>query len=335
MPRTQAGTREREEHRSRGAGPTTAPERRRHGPGLPEPGGATGRLDVAAAVDAVDQADGLPLEEIARADFSDLGKYEARALGDALLRRLAETDRASRQYTYVRDTLIRLNLPLVRYAAARYRYRPEPMDDIMQVGVIGLIKAVDGYDPDRGVEFVSYALPTISGEIKRFFRDTSWSVRIPRPLKELSLDVTRSADELEQDLGRAPTDREIAEHLSVDVHEVDAAIDATRMHSATSLDALRERADSTDDSGSSLLDRLGDDDPAYSLVEFRESVGPLLNSLPERERSILLMRFYGNMSQSQIGAEVGLSQMHVSRLLSSTLRELRRRLESGAATGPA
>ncbi|NYI04101.1 SigB/SigF/SigG family RNA polymerase sigma factor [Allostreptomyces psammosilenae] len=293
-----------------------------------EAGGTTGD-DAPDEATVPDDADVgvLPDMPMSEDDFRDLGKYEARALGDALLRRLSEVERESGQYRYVRDTLIRLNLPLVRYIAVRYRYRPEPLDDIVQVGVIGLIKAVDGYDPDRGVEFVSYAIPTIAGEIKRFFRDTSWSVRVPRPLKELSLDAARAADELEQDLGRAPTHRELAGHLSVEVHEVVAALEAARLHSASSLDALRDRADGADGAGSSLLDRLGAPDEALDLVEFRESVGPLLNALPPRERSIILMRFYGNMSQSQIGERLGLSQMHVSRLLSATLRSLREQME--------
>ncbi|MGW5420132.1 RNA polymerase sigma factor SigF [Streptomyces sp. NPDC003943] len=253
------------------------------------------------------------------------GAIDTRTLSRSLflrLRALDETGAAedSPERTYVRDTLIELNLPLVRYAAARFRSRNEPMEDIVQVGTIGLIKAIDRFDCERGVEFPTFAMPTVVGEIKRFFRDTSWSVRVPRRLQELRLALTKASDELAQKLDRSPTVPELAAVLGVSEEDVVDGLAVGNAYTASSLDSPSPE----DDGGEgSLADRLGYEDAALEGVEYRESLKPLLAKLPPRERQIIMLRFFANMTQSQIGEEVGISQMHVSRLLTRTLAQLR------------
>ncbi|MFB7382652.1 SigB/SigF/SigG family RNA polymerase sigma factor [Kitasatospora purpeofusca] len=265
------------------------------------------------------------------AQLRAMGKTEARELSDALFDRLTGLARESHAYSYVRGTIIELNMPLVRFIAGRFRHRPEDMDDILQVGTVGLIKAVDGYDPGRGVEFVTYAIPTIAGEIKRFFRDTSWPVRVPRRMQECYLAVARGSDRLEQELGRLPHPEEIAEALDLSMEEVAEGLIAVRVHRSDSLDALRE--EDTDESGSALLDRLGSCDPGIELAEFRTAVRPLLGRLPRREQKVLELRFWEDRTQSEIADRIGVSQMHVSRLLSVTLAHLREELDDRDATG--
>jgi RNA polymerase sigma-B factor len=245
---------------------------------------------------------------------------DTRTLSRALFLRLAQLSQDSPEKTYVRDTLIELNLPLVRYAAARFRSRNEPMEDIVQVGTIGLIKAIDRFDCNRGVEFPTFAMPTIVGEVKRFFRDTSWSVRVPRRLQELRLALTKTSDELAQKLDRSPTVAELAVALGVSEEDVVDGLAVGNAYTASSLDSPPPE----DDGGEgSLADRLGYEDTALEGVEYRESLKPLLAQLPPRERRIIMLRFFANMTQSQIGEEVGISQMHVSRLLTRTLSQLR------------
>ncbi|MFD8704855.1 SigB/SigF/SigG family RNA polymerase sigma factor [Kitasatospora sp. NPDC059648] len=260
-----------------------------------------------------------------------MGKTEARELSDALFERLSGLARESAAYSYVRGTIIELNMPLVRFIAARFRHRAEDMDDILQVGTIGLIKAVDGYDPRRGVEFVTYAIPTIAGEMKRFFRDTSWPVRVPRSMQELYLTVARGSDRLEQQLGRLPQPEEIAEDLDLSVEQATEGLVAGRVYRPSSLDALRDQ--DADESGSAMLDRLGGCDPGIELADFRTAVRPLLAELPEREQTVLKLRFWEGRTQSEIAARIGVSQMHVSRLLSATLARLREQLEDRDAPG--
>ncbi|MFJ3905063.1 RNA polymerase sigma factor SigF [Streptomyces sp. NPDC090025] len=250
---------------------------------------------------------------------------DTRTLSRSLFLRLRALDddgvaADSPERTYVRDTLIELNLPLVRYAAARFRSRNEPMEDIVQVGTIGLIKAIDRFDCERGVEFPTFAMPTVVGEIKRFFRDTSWSVRVPRRLQELRLALTKASDELSQKLDRSPTVPELAAVLGVSEEDVVDGLAVGNAYTASSLDSPSPE----DDGGEgSLADRLGYEDTALEGVEYRESLKPLLAKLPPRERQIIMLRFFANMTQSQIGEEVGISQMHVSRLLTRTLAQLR------------
>ncbi|MEV0533592.1 SigB/SigF/SigG family RNA polymerase sigma factor [Kitasatospora sp. NPDC050463] len=263
------------------------------------------------------------------AQLRTMDTSEARELSDALFERLTGLARESHSYSYVRGTLIELNMALVRFIAGRFRHRAEDMDDILQVGTIGLIKAVDGYDPQRGVAFVTYAIPTIAGEIKRFFRDTSWVVRVPRSMQELYLTVARGSDRLEQLLGRLPHPDEIAADLGLTEEQVIEGLIAGRVYRPDSLDALRDQDSGL--SGNAMLDRLGACDPGIELAEFRAAVRPLLSRLPRREQTVLRLRFWEGRTQSEIADSIGVSQMHVSRLLSTTLARLREQLEDRAA----
>jgi len=219
----------------------------------------------------------------------------------------------------LRDALVEGHLPLVEYLARRFAGRGEPLDDLVQVATIGLIKAIDRFDPERGVEFSTYATPTIAGEIKRHFRDKGWAVRVPRRLQELKLALTRATSDLTQELNRAPTVAELAKHLKLSEEEILEGLESAHAYSTVSLDA----PDSDDDDGPAVSDSLGMVDDALEGVEYRESLKPLLEALPPREKRILVLRFFGGMTQSQIAAELGISQMHVSRLLARTLAKLR------------
>ena len=224
----------------------------------------------------------------------------------------------------LRDALVEAHLPLVEYLARRFAGRGEPLDDLIQVATIGLIKAVDRFDPERGVEFSTYATPTIAGEVKRHFRDKGWAVRVPRRLQELKLALTRATADLTQKLGRAPTVAELAQFLELTEEEILEGLESAHAYSTVSLDA----PDSDEDDGPAVSDSLGMVDEALEGVEYRESLKPLLEALPPREKRILLLRFFGNMTQSQIATELGISQMHVSRLLARTLAQLREGLLS-------
>jgi RNA polymerase sigma-B factor len=213
-------------------------------------------------------------------------------------------------------------MPLVRALASRYAGRGEPLEDLVQVGSIGLIKAVDRFDVNRGVDFTSYAVPTIVGEIRRHFRDKAWAMRIPRRLKELSLRVSRTLDELTTELGRSPTISELALALNVDEEDVVDAIDSANAYTTRSLHAPFE-----DGGADSLGDRLGTEDAGYEEVEDGALVAVGLAALEERERRIVELRFFEEMTQSQIAAEMGISQMHVSRLLRQALSAMRGRIE--------
>ncbi|MFI5568799.1 RNA polymerase sigma factor SigF [Streptomyces sp. NPDC051740] len=225
------------------------------------------------------------------------------------------------EYAELRNRLVRMHLPLVEHLARRFRNRGEPLDDLTQVATIGLIKSVDRFDPDRGVEFSTYATPTVVGEIKRHFRDKGWAVRVPRRLQELRLALTTATAELSQLHGRSPTVHELAEKLAISEEEVLEGLESANAYSTLSLDVP-----DTDDESPAVADTLGAEDEALEGVEYRESLKPLLEDLPPREKRILLLRFFGNMTQSQIAQEVGISQMHVSRLLARTLAQLREKL---------
>ncbi len=222
-----------------------------------------------------------------------------------------------------RDDLVHLHLPLVEHCARRFRNRGEPYEDLVQVGTIGLIKSVDRFDTLRGVEFSTYATPTIIGEIKRYFRDKGWAIRVPRRLQELRMQIGAATAELTQSLGRSPTLRELAESIECTVEEIVEGIESSNAYSTLSLDA----SDDSDDSTASMLDAIGINDAGLEHVEIRESIKPLLDRLDPREKKILLLRFFKNMTQSQIAEEIGVSQMHVSRLLTRTLEQLRTSLE--------
>ncbi|MFZ5850233.1 MAG: SigB/SigF/SigG family RNA polymerase sigma factor [Actinomycetota bacterium] len=246
-----------------------------------------------------------------------LGPDRAAARGlFALLGELPEDDPRRQD---ARDQLVRMHLPLVEHLARRFRNRGEPYDDLVQVATIGLIKSVDRFDPDRGVEFSTYATPTIVGEIKRHFRDKGWAVRVPRRLQELRLSLTQATAELSQRHGRAPTVAELAHLLGISEEEVLEGLESANAYSTLSLDA----PDQGEDDSHAVADSLGEVDDALEGVEYREALRPLLARLPPREKRILMLRFFGGMTQSQIAAEIGISQMHVSRLLARTLTQLR------------
>jgi RNA polymerase sigma-B factor len=244
---------------------------------------------------------------------------------DRLLEELASLEAGTPEHQRVRERLVEVNLPLVRQLARRYRSRSEPMEDILQAGAVGLVKAIDRYELERGA-FLPFAIPTILGEIKRFFRDTSWSVRVPRRLRDRRLELFRTTDNLTQQLGRAPTVPELASNLKLTEEEVIEGLDACAAYSTSSIDAPAL----ADGDAVTLADQLGEEDESLDLVEQREGIEPALEELPAREREILLMRFYGNMTQAQIGEKVGISQMHVSRLLARSLDRLRERLGASA-----
>jgi RNA polymerase sigma-B factor len=222
----------------------------------------------------------------------------------------------------VRDDLVHLHLPLVAHCARRFRNRGEPFEDLLQVGTIGLLKAIDRFDPVRGVEFSTYATPTIIGEIKRHFRDKGWAIRVPRRLQELRMQISAASADLTQSLGRSPTPRELADRLDCSVEEIVEGMESGNAYATLSLDAGFD-----DESPVRLLDGLGSHDAGIEHVEIRESIKPLLDGLDAREKRILLLRFFKNMTQSQIAEEIGVSQMHVSRLLSRTLAQLRTSLQ--------
>lgn len=223
-----------------------------------------------------------------------------------------------------RDDLIGLHLPLVEHCARRFRNRGEPHEDLVQVGTIGLLKAVDRFDAERGVEFSTYATPTVIGEIKRHFRDKGWAIRVPRRLQELRLQIGTVSGELTQSLGRSPTPRELADRIGCTVEEIVEGLESGNAYATLSLDA----GEGTEDGGSTtMLDAIGAEDEHLQHVEIRESIKPLLDALDAREKNILMLRFFRNMTQSQIAEEVGISQMHVSRLLNRTLLHLRTALD--------
>ncbi len=223
-----------------------------------------------------------------------------------------------------RDHLVEELMPLVRSLARRYAGRGEPLEDLVQVGAIGLIKAIDRFDLERGVELSTYAVPTILGEIRRHFRDRSWGVHVPRRMKELSLRVSRVVDDLSSELGRSPTIAEIATAAEVEEEDVIEALETARAHTPTSL------AIPVDASGElTLIDLLGEDEVGYAALERGSVVRTGLEELDERERRIVVLRFLHGLTQSEIAAELGISQMHVSRLLRRSLAAMHGRLADG------
>lgn len=218
----------------------------------------------------------------------------------------------------LRTRAIEMNLSLAARLARRYAGRGEALDDLVQVATLALIKVVDAYDPERQVPFVGYAYPYILGALKRHFRDAAWGMRVPRPAQELSRHLSLAAGELSQLHSRTPTQAEIAKHLNVSAHDLQVAVGAAQVYQLASLDAPHPGTETSD-----LNDFIGDVDPGYGRVDDHVSLQPLLAALPLRERRILSMRFDGQMTQTHIAAEVGLSQMHVSRILKQSLAQLR------------
>ncbi|MFI0904578.1 RNA polymerase sigma factor SigF [Streptomyces sioyaensis] len=252
---------------------------------------------------------------------SAVAPRDARELSKQFFDRLQFLDEGTHEYQYARNTLIEMNMSMVRYVARRYRNRGDDMEDIIQVGTIGLIKAIDRFDLSREVEFSTFAVPYILGEIKRFFRDTGWAVHVPRRLQELRSDLAKAKEELHVQLDRDPTVQELAARLDLSEDEVIEGIVAANGYSAGSLDTPTDPDPSHQ--RRALADVLGEEDPAMGTVEDLHALAPLLQELDERERQLIELRFGQEMTQSQIGAELGVSQMHVSRLLTRTLTKLR------------
>ncbi|MCI3273768.1 RNA polymerase sigma factor SigF [Streptomyces cylindrosporus] len=239
--------------------------------------------------------------------------------------RLSRTPAGPRREA-LRDELVRAWLPMAERIAVRFKGRGESLEDLYQVAALGLVKAVDHYDPARGHAFEAYAVPTVTGEIKRHFRDHMWTLHVPRRVQDLRNRVRQAAKELSQTTpGRPPTVAEIAECAQLSESQVRTGMEALDCFSALSLDAEMPGTD-----GYALTDAIGGPDPAYDLVVDRVSVGPCLRKLPERERTILYLRFFGGMTQSRIAQQLGISQMHVSRLLSGCFAQLREELVAGA-----
>jgi len=240
-----------------------------------------------------------------------------------LLRRYAAT-----RDLRVREQLVRRYLPLARYAANHYARRSEPFDDLVQVASLGLLKAIDRFDPHNGATFSSYALPTMLGELRRHFRDRGWAVRPPRTLQEHALLIERATAELTNTLGRSPTVEQLADHTGLELEEVLEAREAVVAHTATSLSAPVGDGEETAELG----DLMGGEDPGYARADDRATVEALMQSLSHREREILRLRMEEDLTQSEIGERVGLSQMHVSRLLRQILEKLHAAAASRAGT---
>ncbi|GAB0104277.1 SigB/SigF/SigG family RNA polymerase sigma factor [Nocardia sp. JMUB6875] len=221
----------------------------------------------------------------------------------------------------LREEAIRRCLPLAEHIARKFSGRGEPYEDLLQVARVGLVVSIDRFDVTRGSRFLSFAVPTIMGEVRRYFRDGTWAVRVPRRIKEIQLRLGTTIEKLAQRLGRMPTAREIAAEMEVDRAEVTQAMLAANAYQSSSLEAAMP--DGGENAPLSLLDALGEEEPNYELVEQYMAVRPHLQELPDREREVLVLRFFEGRTQAQIAAHLGVSQMHISRILSKTLSGLR------------
>lgn len=290
---------------------------------------AVDTADSDAAPDSITTTDTVPrpAPQTATKDSGPGGRSNGRRSSsrgeyDHLMPKLAEhakLEMGSPERLRLRDELVRGHLPVAQHIARRFSRRGEPEEDLEQVATLGLINAVDRYDPDRGTDFLSYAVPTITGEVRRHFRDQAWSMRVPRRLKDLNVTLSAAMSQMSQTLGRAPNAPELAEHLGISKEEVLEALEASNAYRSGSLD---EMLVDDPDSGK-VSDLLGEADAALEQVEYQQTLAPLLEKLPQRERTIIKLRFFGNLTQSQIAEHVGISQMHVSRLLAKTLVQLR------------
>ncbi|WP_411103068.1 SigB/SigF/SigG family RNA polymerase sigma factor [Streptomyces sp. cmx-4-9] len=276
------------------------------------------------------RTDRVPLPAIAQAHR--VTPADARELSKLFFARLREVPEGSAGHQYARNTLIEMNMSLVRFAARSFRSRTggasgagAEMEDILQAGTIGLIKAIDRFDPDRGVEFSTLALPYITGEIKRHFRDTTWAVRVPRRLQELRIELAKARDDLSASLGRAPTVKEIAGHLRLDEEAVIEGLVAANGYSTETIDAPAQSDEQSapGQRAHALSETTGENDRAMELFENLHALGPMVKRLPERDRTILYLRFGQELTQAEIGTELGISQMQVSRLLTGILTRLR------------
>ncbi|MGY5124248.1 SigB/SigF/SigG family RNA polymerase sigma factor [Streptomyces nigrescens] len=281
---------------------------------------ATGRAqETSSKVCAVPASTALPQVP----DPRQVAPADARKLSKLLLLRLEALEEGTHEYQYTRNTLIEMNLTLVRYVARRFSSRKESMEDMLQVGTIGLIKAIDRYDATRDVEFTTLAVPYIQGEIKRFFRDTSWSVRLPRRLQELRIDLARAREELEGQGSHEPSVAELADHLDMPEDEVAEGLMACNGYDSDSIDRPIQAGGGGKQQTGLVADLIGTEDPALALAEDIQALKPHLAKLDDRERTLLQLRFGAEMTQAEIGEELGLSQMHISRLLTRICSKLR------------
>ncbi|MEU3716827.1 RNA polymerase sigma factor SigF [Streptomyces californicus] len=259
-------------------------------------------------------------------DPAKIAPKDARALGALFFEQLQVLEEGTHEYQYARNTLIEMNLSLVHFAAKRFRNRGSgEMEDIIQVGTIGLIKAIDRFELSREVEFTSFAIPYIVGEIKRFFRDSTWAVHVPRRLQELRVTLAKTREALAGRLDRDPTVAELAGHLNLSEEEVIEGLIAANGYTAGSLD-LPIGVEQSSAETVTYGDIKGDLDPAMELVEDLHALAPLLERLDDRDREIVAMRFGQELTQAEIGERLGISQMHVSRLLSRLLAKLRKEM---------
>ncbi|MGW0210641.1 RNA polymerase sigma factor SigF [Streptomyces sp. NPDC003233] len=256
------------------------------------------------------------------ADPASVAPRDARELSRQFFRRLAELEEGTHEYQYARNTLIEMNMSLVRFAAGRFRNRGDDMEDIVQTGMIGLIKAIDRFELAREVEFTSFALPYIVGEIKRFFRDTTWAVHVPRRLQELRVELAKAREELSSRLDRDPTVAELATLMNIPEDQVVEAQLASNGYNSASLDAALT-GDGTEDGEAVLADFIGVEEEGLRLVEDFQALAPLMAELSERDRRIIHMRFVEEATQAEIGERLGCSQMHVSRLIKRIIARLR------------
>jgi RNA polymerase sigma-B factor len=241
---------------------------------------------------------------------------------EKLLEELSALEPQDRRREEIRAELVVMHASLARYIAGRYARRGEPQEDVEQAAMLGLVKAINRYDPEVGQRFVAYAAPTMTGEVKRHFRDRTWTVRMPRRLQELRLALYAARQEFTREHDRAPTVLEIAGIMGIPEEEVVEVIGATDAYRPVSLDSPV-----ADEDGSETLgDLIGDEDPELELVIDRNALRPLLEKLPDRERTILIHRFFGNKTQTEIAELMDISQMHVSRLITRSLASLRRKL---------
>ncbi|GGQ64802.1 RNA polymerase sigma factor [Streptomyces althioticus] len=256
------------------------------------------------------------------ADPRAVAPHDARELSRQFFHRLAQLEEGTREYQYARNTLIEMNMSLVRFAAGRFRGRGDDMDDVVQTGMIGLIKAIDRFELAREVEFTSFALPYIVGEIKRFFRDTTWAVHVPRRLQELRVELAKAREELSSRLDREPTVAELATLMNISEQQVVEGQIAANGYNSSSLDAALT-GDGPEHGEAVLADFIGVEEERLALVEDFHALAPLMAELSDRDREILRMRFVEEATQAEIGERLGCSQMHVSRLIKRIITRLR------------
>jgi len=285
----------------------------------PDSGRGTGSVPDAEARSAAEAASAPDADSETEAELADSGQAGGYDDVAGLFTQLAAAEPESAQHDTLRNELIGRCIPLADHIARKFSGRGEPFDDLTQVARVGLVHAVDRFDVSRGSNFLSFAVPTIMGEVRRYFRDNTWAMRVPRRVKETHLRIGAAVDALSQSLGRSPTAKEIAAELDVDPDEVTQAVIAGNAYQPTSIDA----ASVGRDTDASLLDTLGEEEAQFDRVEEYVAIRPLLAGLPERERRILTMRFFESMTQTQIAQQMGISQMHVSRILTKTLARLR------------